>query len=35
MNEVAMIFSKMNLSTTQVINAMNTKWNALGLDRDL
>ena len=30
MNEVAMIFSKMNLSTTQVINAMNTKWNALG-----
>ena len=30
MNEVAMIFSKMNLSTTQVVNAMNTKWNALG-----
>lgn len=30
MNEVAMIFEKMNLSTIQVINAMNTKWNALG-----
>lgn len=30
MNEVAMIFTKMGLSTTQVINAMNTKWNALG-----
>lgn len=30
MNEVAMIFTKMGLSTIQVINAMNTKWNALG-----
>lgn len=30
MNEVAMIFTKMGLSITQVINAMNTKWNALG-----
>ncbi len=30
MNEVAMIFTKMGLSTMQVINAMNTKWNALG-----
>ncbi len=30
MNEVAMIFDKMGISTNEVVNAMNTKWNALG-----
>jgi UDP-N-acetyl-D-galactosamine dehydrogenase len=29
MNELAMVFDKMNIDTKQVINAMNTKWNAL------
>lgn len=30
MNEVAMIFSRLGISTSKVIEAMNTKWNALG-----
>ena len=29
MNELAMVFDKMGVDTQQVINAMNTKWNAL------
>lgn len=29
-NEVAMIFDKIGISTKEVIDAMNTKWNALG-----
>ena len=30
MNELAMVFDKMGVDTTEVIKAMNTKWNALG-----
>lgn len=30
MNELAIFFEKMDISTNEVINAMNTKWNALG-----
>lgn len=30
MNELAMVFDKMNIDTNEVVNAMNTKWNALG-----
>lgn len=30
MNELAMVFDRMNLDTNEVIEAMNTKWNALG-----
>ena len=30
MNEVAMIFDKIGVSTKEVIDAMDTKWNALG-----
>lgn len=30
MNELAMVFDKMGIDTKEVINAMNTKWNALG-----
>jgi len=30
MNELAMVFDKMNISTQEVLDAMNTKWNALG-----
>lgn len=30
MNELAMVFEKMGISTKAVIDAMNTKWNALG-----
>lgn len=30
MNELAMAFDKMNIDTNEVVNAMNTKWNALG-----
>ena len=30
MNELAMVFDKMNIDTNEVIEAMNTKWNALG-----
>ena len=29
MNELAMAFNRMNIQTVDVINAMNTKWNAL------
>ena len=29
MNELAMVFDKMNIDTNEVIEAMNTKWNAL------
>ncbi|WP_414841212.1 nucleotide sugar dehydrogenase [Enterococcus saccharolyticus] len=30
MNELAMVFDKMNIDTHSVVNAMNTKWNSLG-----
>ncbi|MGN6711784.1 nucleotide sugar dehydrogenase [Anaerocolumna jejuensis] len=30
MNELALAFDKMNIDTQDVIDAMNTKWNALG-----
>ena len=30
MNELAMVFDKMDVDTTEVLEAMNTKWNALG-----
>ncbi len=30
MNELAMVFDKMDIDTQEVIEAMNTKWNALG-----
>lgn len=30
MNELAMVFDRMNIDTTEVIEGMNTKWNALG-----
>lgn len=30
MNELAMVFDKMNIDTAEVIAGMNTKWNALG-----
>jgi UDP-N-acetyl-D-galactosamine dehydrogenase len=30
MNELAMVFDRMDIDTTQVIEAMDTKWNALG-----
>ena len=30
MNELAIVFDKMNIRTKDVIEAMNTKWNALG-----
>lgn len=30
MNEVAMIFNMMDIDTLEVLEAMNTKWNALG-----
>lgn len=30
MNELAMVFDRMNIDTREVIDAMNTKWNALG-----
>ena len=30
MNELAMVFDKMDVDTQEVIAAMNTKWNALG-----
>ncbi|MDQ0428390.1 UDP-N-acetyl-D-galactosamine dehydrogenase [Planomicrobium stackebrandtii] len=29
MNELAMVFDRMNIDTNEVIEAMNTKWNAL------
>ena len=30
MNELAMVFDRMGIDTSEVINGMNTKWNALG-----
>ena len=30
MNEVAMVFNRMGIDTSEVIDGMNTKWNALG-----
>ncbi|WP_342547350.1 nucleotide sugar dehydrogenase [Paenibacillus sp. FSL P2-0089] len=30
MNELAMVFDRMNINTNEVIEAMDTKWNALG-----
>ena len=30
MNELAMVFDRMDIDTREVIEAMNTKWNALG-----
>jgi UDP-N-acetyl-D-glucosamine/UDP-N-acetyl-D-galactosamine dehydrogenase len=30
MNELAMVFDRMGIDTNEVIEAMNTKWNALG-----
>lgn len=30
MNELAMVFDKMDINTNEVIDGMNTKWNALG-----
>ena len=30
MNELAMVFDKMDIDTNEVIDGMNTKWNALG-----
>lgn len=30
MNELAMVFNKMNIDTNEVIEAMQSKWNALG-----
>lgn len=30
MNELAMVFDRMGIDTNEVLNAMNTKWNALG-----
>jgi UDP-N-acetyl-D-galactosamine dehydrogenase len=35
MNELAMVFDRMEIKTTDVINAMNTKWNALGFNPGL
>jgi len=30
MNELAMVFDRMDINTQEVVDAMNTKWNALG-----
>ena len=30
MNELAMVFDRMEIDTNEVVDAMNTKWNALG-----
>lgn len=30
MNEMAMVFDRMGIDTNEVVDAMNTKWNALG-----
>lgn len=30
MNELAMVFDRMDINTKEVVEAMNTKWNALG-----
>ncbi len=31
MNELAMVFDRMDIDTNEVVDGMNTKWNALGL----
>lgn len=33
MNELAVVFNKMNIRTKDVVDAMNTKWNARGWDK--
>ena len=30
MNELAMVFDRMDIDTNEVVDGMNTKWNALG-----
>ena len=35
MNELAMVFHRMNINTGEVVEAMNTKWNALGFQPGL
>ena len=30
MNEIAMVFDRMGIDTNEVVDAMNTKWNAMG-----
>lgn len=35
MNELAVVFDKMEISTKEVLEAMNTKWNALGFEPGL
>ena len=34
MNELSQVFSLMGINTFEVIEAMNTKWNALGFIQD-
>lgn len=35
MNELAMVFDRMDIDTNEVVDGMNTKWNALGFRPDL
>lgn len=35
MNELAMVFDRMNIDTKAVVDAMNTKWNSLGFSPGL
>lgn len=35
MNELAMVFDRMGIDTKEVVDAMNTKWNALGFQPGL
>lgn len=35
MNELAMVFDRMGIDTNEVVDGMNTKWNALGFVRAL
>src|SRR5690554_2969130 len=35
MNELAMVFDRMGIDTKEVVEAMNTKWNALGFTPNL
>ncbi len=35
MNELAMVFDRMDIDTNEVLKAMNTKWNALGFQPGL
>ena len=34
MNELAMVFDRMDIDTNEVVDGMNTKWNALGFSAD-